>query len=138
MIPLRVVPLLCLFIPLSSSHSGHEQVPLQSEGDWATFHMAEEHHIANMDPPSFFSLHDYDYNGVWTRDEIRRTYGLDDESAKNIDSAKKDSVVDTVMSIFDKSGDGTIDRDEFLDGWWQDGKRLPDFGVHRPHQAIRL
>ena len=129
MIFIPVSFLLCLLAPLVASHGGHEQVPLQSEGDWATFHMAEEHHIANMDPPSFFSLHDYDYNGVWTREEIRRTYGLDDESAKNIDNAKKEEVVNTVLQIYDKNGDGTVDRDEFLDGWWQDGKRLPDFGV---------
>ena len=90
--------------------------------------MAEEHHIANLDPPSFFSLHDYDANGVWTKDEIRRTYGLDDESAKDVDPKKKEDIVHDVIEQFDKNGDGTVSREEFITGW-KEGRRLQDFGV---------
>ena len=94
--------------------------------------MAEEHHIANMDPSAFFTLHDYDNSGTWSGEEVRRTYGLDDESAKEIDEEKKKGVVAVVMGLFDRDGDGVISREEFVDGWrgvGEEEKRLPDFGV---------
>ena len=90
---------------------------------------AEEHHIANLDPSAFFTLHDYDNTGVWTAQDIRRTYGLDDETAKEIDSGKKDDITKIVVEIFDKNADGMISREEWMDGWMKEGKRLPDFGV---------
>ena len=91
--------------------------------------MAEEHHIANMDPSAFFTLHDYDKSDTWTGDEVRRTYGLDDESAKEIDEGKKLDVVKVVMDLFDKDRDGFVTREEFVEGWRGQGIRLPDFGV---------
>ena len=91
--------------------------------------LTEEHHIANLDPSAFFTLHDYDSSGSWTSEEIRRTYGLDDESAREIDAGKKEDVVKIVIDIFDKDGDGVISREEWMDGWVKEGKRLPDFGV---------
>ena len=91
--------------------------------------MAEEHHIANLDPSAFFTLHDYDSSGQWSPDEIRRTYGLDDESAKDVPQEKKTSVVQEVIGMFDEDGDGVISREEWMDGWVKNGKRLPDFGV---------
>ena len=94
--------------------------------------MASEHHIANLDPPSFFSLHDYDANGVWTKEEIRRTYGLDDESTKDVTEAKKQEEIGMVLTIFDRDADGVISRDEFVEGWRNERNRLPDFGVSRP------
>ena len=91
--------------------------------------MAEEHHIANLDPSAFFTLHDFDNDGSWSGDEIRRTYGLDDESAKDVEETKKADVVKTVKEIFDKDGDGVISKEEWIEGWMKEGKRLPDFGV---------
>ena len=92
--------------------------------------MAEEHHIANLDPTSFFTLHDYDNSGFWSPEEIRRTYGLDDESVRDtISEEKKREVVAGVLQTFDKDGDGTISKAEFVDGWFMDGKRLADYGV---------
>ena len=91
--------------------------------------MAEEHHIANLDPSAFFTLHDFDNNGFWSGDEIRRTYGLDDESSKDVEEAKKADVVKVVKEMFDKNGDGLITREEWMEGWMKEGKRLPDFGV---------
>jgi hypothetical protein len=41
--------------------------------------MAKEHHIDNFDPASFFSMHDFNSDGVWAPDEVRRFYGLNDE-----------------------------------------------------------
>ena len=34
--------------------------------------MAEEHHIDNFDPASFFSMHDFNSDGVWTPEEVQR------------------------------------------------------------------
>lgn len=82
-----------------------------------------------MDPSAFFTLHDYDNSGSWMEADIRRTYGLDDESAKAIAEEKKASVVKGVLELFDKNGDGIINREEWMNGWVQEGKRLPDFGV---------
>lgn len=151
---LQLLPALALFtlLPTASSH-GH-QVPISDpNADWATRHMAgtfspslppithathsltllcppiEEHHIANLDPSAFFTLHDYDNSGMWTAQDIRRTYGLDDETAKEIDSGKKEDITKIVVEIFDRNGDGMISREEWVEGWVRDGKRLPDFGV---------
>ena len=125
-----------LLLPTALCH-GH-QVPISDDADWATRHMAEEHHIANLDPSAFFTLHDYDSSGHWSPDEIRRTYGLDDESAKDVPQEKKTSAVQEVVQLFDKDGDGAISREEWMDGWVKEGKRLPDLGVgcHRCHNQF--
>lgn len=120
---------LLTFLPTVLCH-GH-QVPISDDADWATRHMAEEHHIANLDPSAFFTLHDYDSSGQWSPDEIRQTYGLDDESAKDVPQEKKTSGVQEVVQLFDKDGDGAISREEWMDGWIKEGKRLPDLGVGR-------
>lgn len=91
--------------------------------------MAEEHHIANLDPSAFFTLHDFDNDGSWSGDEIRRTYGLDDESSNDVEETKKAAVVKVVKDLFDKDRDGVISREEWMEGWMNEGKRLPDFGV---------
>ena len=141
-------------VPYVFSH-GH-QVPISNDADWATRHMAgshtqhslahptypnvvklqltiglnsEEHHIANLDPSAFFSLHDFNNDGVWTSEEIRRTYGLDDESVKDIDEGRKGDIVQIAQGIFDRNEDGVVTREEWMDGWVKEGKRLPDFGV---------
>ena len=127
---------LLALLPTALCH-GH-QVPISDDADWATRHMAEEHHIANLDPSAFFTLHDYDSSGQWTPDEIRRTYGLDDESAKDVPQETKTSGVQQVLDLFDKDGDGAISREEWLNGWVKKGKRLPDLGVgyHRSYNAL--
>ena len=123
-----VIPLALLaLLPTALCH-GH-QVPMSDDADWATRHMAEEHHIANLDPSAFFTLHDYDSSGQWSLDEIWRTYGLDDESVKDMSHEKKLDAVQEVVKLFDKDGDGAISREEWMDGWVKEGKRLPDFGV---------
>ena len=66
---------------------------------------------------------------MWTSEEIRRTYGLDDESAKDIDEGRKGDIVQIAKGIFDLNGDGVVTREEWMDGWVKEGKRLPDFGV---------
>lgn len=98
----------------------------QKEADTATF--AEEHHIGNYDAASFFSLHDYDSNGVWTTDEVLRTYGLEDESLKDTTEAKKEEVKREVLLLIDANGDSIISQQEWMD-FNKRGGKLPDFGV---------
>ena len=74
---------------------------------------------------------------MWTARDIRRTYGLDDETAKDIDSGKKEDITKIVIGIFDQNGDEMISREEWMDGWMKEGKRLPDFGVRPPYHIIR-
>jgi Ca2+-binding EF-hand superfamily protein len=74
--------------------------------------MAEEHHIDNFDPASFFSMHDFNSDGIWTPDEVRRLYGLEDESTKNTAKEVKDNAVDQVFAIFDLERTGQITRNE--------------------------
>ncbi|KAL8699351.1 MAG: hypothetical protein Q9224_001453 [Gallowayella concinna] len=118
------------------AHSGHDQTPLTSgdEPDWATRHMTEEHHISNFDPGAFFTLHDFDSSLSWTADEIRRMYGLDDHSMKDVGQEKKAEVVRKTLEVFDRDSDGMIERDEWMQGW-RAGRRLEDFGLGPGHHG---
>lgn len=132
---------------LTSAHSGghhdrQQQVLENQEKDWATRHMIEEHHISNLDPGAFFSLHDYDSSSTWTPGEILRTYGLDDPSSRDVPESKRQEVVRGVLDLFDQNGDGVVSRDEWVVGWGRGG-RLPDFGVClfddvNPRKEVRL
>ncbi|CAF9925220.1 hypothetical protein IMSHALPRED_006415 [Imshaugia aleurites] len=86
--------------------------------------MAEEHNIANMDPSAFFTLHK---SGAWAPDEVQRTYGLDDESAKRVEGGEEEDLVRVMTETFDVDRDKQVTRKEF-GGEWRDGKRLGDFG----------
>jgi len=125
---LPTITLLLVLPLLTLAHSDHSQAPLSPSTDWATRHLAEEHHISNFDAGAFFSLHDYDSSGGWTADEVSRTYGLDDESMKDVSADKRREVVEDVMRRFDRDGDGVVSRGEWLEGW-RGGGRLQDFGV---------
>ncbi|KAI9834156.1 MAG: hypothetical protein M1826_005267 [Phylliscum demangeonii] len=111
------------------AHSGTEQRSASSaEADWATRHMAAEHHITNYDAGAFFTLHDFDGSGDWSAAEIVRTYGLEDESTKHVSQEKKDEVVRKVMDLIDFDKNGRIDRAEWMRFSAEKG-RLPDFGL---------
>ncbi|MCJ1472461.1 hypothetical protein MMC13_001109 [Lambiella insularis] len=88
----------------------------------------EEHHIANFEPGAFFTLHDYDSSGGWTPDEVRRTYGLDDEGAKDVSRDKREEVTREVYRLFDVDKNGVVERAEWMDAVAK-RVRLPDFGV---------
>lgn len=88
----------------------------------------EEHHISNFDAGSFFVLHDFDSSGDWTANEILRTYGLEDESSKDVPQQKRDEVLKEVLKLVDRNGDGKIDRAEWMQ-FCAENKKLPDFGV---------
>ncbi|KAH7115951.1 secretory pathway protein-like protein Ssp120 [Dendryphion nanum] len=139
MIPLLRIPLSALLILSSafnaSAHGGsHEQIVVADDADWATKHMAEEHHINTFDATTFFTLHDYDSTGQWSRDDIRRTFGLSDPSTSHITDPEKAAVIDTVLKLFDINKDGLVQQDEFVSKWAA-GERLPDFGMGPGHHG---
>jgi len=124
-------------VGLVTAHGGGSahQKPLQvdPEADWATRHMAEEHHIGNFDPATFFTLHDYDDNGFWTPAEILKTYGMDDPSAKDVSQEQKDKIVREILGMFDRNDNRIVEREEWM-GVVGEGKgTLPDFGLGPGH-----
>ncbi|KAF2165999.1 hypothetical protein M409DRAFT_66908 [Zasmidium cellare ATCC 36951] len=113
----------------------HEQQPIVPEdADWATRHMAEEHHISSFDAGSFFNLHDYDSSNEWTRDDLLKTYGLLDQSTAHVSQADKDAAVQRVITLFDRDQSGTISFAEYTVGVAQ-GLALPDLGYGPGHHG---
>lgn len=76
---------------LAAGHGSHASG--NTADSWAEYHMAEEHHLNGFDATSFFTLHDFNADGSWTTDEVRRMYGLDDESLKDTPADVKDKGV---------------------------------------------
>lgn len=56
---------------------------------------------------------------------MRRTYGLDDESTKDVSAEKREEVTREVYRLFDTNHDGLIEKDEYV----RSREVLPDFGV---------
>lgn len=86
---LFVAATVCFFAGFAAAHGSHESSGERSSS-WAEYHMLEEHHLSNFDAPSFFTLHDFNGDGIWDGSEVRRFYGLDDESLKDTPAATKD------------------------------------------------
>ncbi|KAF1990833.1 secretory pathway protein-like protein Ssp120 [Aulographum hederae CBS 113979] len=132
---LPVGAILLTLATLSSGHGDHmEQIPVSVDADWATKHMAEEHHINAFDDATFFTLHDYSTSHEWSPDDIKRTYGLFDPSAKDVPDAKRREVVDKVLELFDVDKSGTISQAEYIIKTGQ-GVKLPDFGLGPGHHG---
>lgn len=115
-------------------HAAKKSITVNPDADWATRHMAEEHHISDFDPSSFFTLHDYDANGVWDIQEIQTTYGLLDETAKDVPQEKKDSVAAEVLKLIDTDNNGLIKKEEWI-AYCEKGQSLPDFGLGPGHHG---
>lgn len=96
--------------------------------------LTEEHHIQGFDPDTFFTLHDFDSTGAWSPEDIRRMYGLYDESTSNISDADKASAINKVISLFDADRSGTISYAEFTVASAR-GIKLPDFGYGPGHHG---
>lgn len=96
--------------------------------------LSEEHHISSFDDNSFFTLHDYDNSGFWTADEVRRTYGMDDESNAGVTEAQKREHLREVFNIFDPLKTGSISRNDFL-RLRREGTTLPDLGLGPGHHG---
>ncbi|EGC47398.1 secretory pathway protein Ssp120 [Histoplasma capsulatum var. duboisii H88] len=130
-----MIALLVAFLAVTRiclAHGSHENIG--DVKDWATRHMLEEHHISNFDPGSFFLLHDYDNSGVWTVEEVRRTYGLDDNSNASLTEDRKQQILKEIFSIFDPQKTGVISQHEWM-RLSREGKKLPDFGTGPGHHG---
>ncbi|EMC91678.1 hypothetical protein BAUCODRAFT_126673 [Baudoinia panamericana UAMH 10762] len=130
----RIALTIIALLELALAHGGHEQQPIPADADWATRHMAEEHHITSFDAGAFFNLHDYDSSNEWTREDILKTYGLKDESTHHISQAEKDAAVDKVIALYDRDLSGSISFAEFTIGDAQ-GLKMPDFGYGPGHHG---
>lgn len=96
--------------------------------------LIEEHHISDFDASSFFLLHDYDGDGKWEPEEILRTYGLYDESNKNVSPQRRSEISRQILSLLDTDGSGYVTRDEFVI-FINEGKTLPDMGTGPGHHG---
>jgi len=96
--------------------------------------MLEEHHINSFDAGTFHKLHDYDGTGSWSPDDIKRTYGLFDPSAKDVSESKRAEVVQKVMELYDVDRSGGISFAEFTIQSAR-GVELPDFGLGPGHHG---
>ncbi|OAL54289.1 hypothetical protein IQ07DRAFT_583583 [Pyrenochaeta sp. DS3sAY3a] len=124
----------CVYTAAAHGGGEHAQIEVAPDADWATRHMAEEHHISGFDATTFFNLHDYDSTGLWTTKDIRRTYGLSDPSSSDISETKKSMVVQTILDMFDIDKDGAVSLSEFLQKD-ADNIKLPDFGMGPGHHG---
>ncbi|KAG6360588.1 hypothetical protein INS49_011650 [Diaporthe citri] len=116
-------------------HGDHGQKPIVDENaSWMAKHMAEEHHADDFDAGSFFVLHDYNSDGQWEPEEILRTYGLFDESNKQVTEDRKKEIVREVLRLADNNKDGVISKDEF-EIFMIEGGTLPDFGTGPGHHG---
>ncbi|GAP88616.1 putative secretory pathway protein [Rosellinia necatrix] len=116
-------------------HGSHDQKPMvPDDANWMTKHMAEEHHISDFDPSSFFTLHDFNGNGRWEVDEMLRTYGLMDESNKDVPLSKRDEYQRQLLRLLDRNSDGWVSRNEFQ-SFVANGGALPDLGTGPGHHG---
>lgn len=88
----------------------------------------------NWDDGSFFALHDYNSDGYWHGDELLRTYGLMDESNKEVSAQRRTDIVNELMDLLDQDKDGVVSRDEWSQ-FTSSGKRLPDLGTGPGHHG---
>ncbi|SPO00130.1 related to secretory protein SSP120 [Cephalotrichum gorgonifer] len=116
------------------SHSGSEKPVVPDDANWMTKHMAEEHHLDHWDPASFFTLHDFNSDGVWQPEEILRTYGVFDESNKDLPPARRDEILAELMALLDPDQDGKVTQKEFV-AVMAEGKTLPDVGTGPGHHG---
>ena len=88
----------------------------------------------NWDGGSFFALHDYNSDGFWHGDEMLRTYGLMDESNKDVSRKRREEIVRQLLDLLDEDGDGRVTRNEWT-AFLSSGKTLPDLGTGPGHHG---
>ncbi|KAH7100145.1 hypothetical protein BKA62DRAFT_707746 [Auriculariales sp. MPI-PUGE-AT-0066] len=122
-------------------HGGSgEKVDVAKEG-YIRSHMVNEHHIDTFDLESFFMLHDLDRDGFWDRGEIEAVYGVHhDWNPKDKDLAKikvkADQVVDRVLKLLDKDGDGRVSQAEFQSAGFNGLPDMRDLGAEGHHYDV--
>ena len=86
------------------------------------------------DASAFFALHDYNSDGKWQADEMLRTYGLMDESNKNVPESQRKEILDKLLGLLDEDGDGVVTQDEWTK-FMSSGQTLPDLGTGPGHHG---
>lgn len=157
----HALPLLLTLLPPTLAHGTHApanpsfhdgtQAILDADApapaDWPSLHMRSEHHIAHYDARTFFTLHDYDADGLWEPGEILRTYGCAPASTNGLggpgaalpDGGRvpehlQDALLADVRARFDADGDGVVSAAEW-EGAWARGERLQDWGWGPGHHG---
>ncbi|KAI9570144.1 hypothetical protein HD554DRAFT_2019235 [Boletus coccyginus] len=134
-----------LSIALVAAHGDHDNAGENAKlagADYAIRHMASEHHIDSFDLESFFQLHDLNQDGVWDRQEIEAIYGVhhvysQKKSKDEIEHQKKaDYVVDTVLKLMDKDGDGQVSPEEFEAAGFKGLPSFDDIGAEGHHYDV--
>ncbi|KAA8899951.1 hypothetical protein FN846DRAFT_782078 [Sphaerosporella brunnea] len=126
--------LLLLLGSLAASHGTHTPA-VDSSATWAEQHLASEHHINNYDAGAFFTLHDFDFNGALSREELLRTYGLRSrENPPAPGHRSEDEIWATVAGLTGVNADGEIGHDQWM-LWARRGGVLPDFGTGPGHHG---
>ncbi|OAA70359.1 EF-hand-like domain protein [Cordyceps fumosorosea ARSEF 2679] len=119
----------------SGAHGGTYGEEARSDyPNWMTRHMAEEHGMGTFDAQSFFTLHDFDSDGVWEREEMQRMYGLMDPSNRDVSHDRREAAYRELLALLDTSGDNLVSRDEFA-AFVADGRTLPDLGFGPGHHG---
>jgi len=152
---LRTVALLAALLPLTlplvSAHGtgdAHLPNPIRGPNEpWVLYHLRSEHHLSNFDAGAFFSLHDFDASGFWSKDEILRFYGLlqDDCAPEIAHPDNQQRVLNTVLGLMDYDENGEVSREEWMrfcneQGDIYDGGKgadwgLPDLGTGPGHHG---
>jgi len=133
---LLLLPFLTLTTTAQPNHNSDPPPPKQQT--WAEQHLEQEHHINNFDPGAFFTLHDFDSSGTWTRDEVLRFYGLSQPDTINtVSEETKSHVWRTILDSMDDDRNGEISMEEFLK-FCRGGNTLPDFGVCITYNSFYL
>lgn len=116
---------LALLAPFAAAHFV-DDAKTAAKLHWAERHMQEEHHIYNFDAGAFFHLHDFDNSGTWTRDEVLRTYGLEQPDSTETEETKE-HVWKTVSELIGAGSKGITMHD--FQAFVNSGNTLPDFDV---------
>ncbi|CAZ85816.1 unnamed protein product [Tuber melanosporum] len=128
---------LLLLLPLILAHSttttAHQSQTADPPKSWAEQHLEQEHHINNFDPGAFFTLHDFDSSGTWTRAEVLRFYGLSQPDSTFSEDTRS-HVWRTILDSMDFNHDGEVSREEFQ-SFCDGGNTLPDFGLGPGHHG---
>ncbi|KAF9245664.1 hypothetical protein BU15DRAFT_40778 [Melanogaster broomeanus] len=134
-----------LFAILVAGHGGHEDAEESAKlagADYAIRHMASEHHIDSFDLESFFQLHDLNRDGTWDRAEIEAIYGVhhvysQKKSKDEVEHQEKaDHIVDAVLKIMDKDGDGKITPKEFEAAGFKGLPSFDEMGAEGHHYDV--
>ena len=88
----------------------------------------------NFDALSFFTLHDFDSDGYWEKEEVQRMYGLMDVTNKDVSYERREEMHRELLRELDTDNNGLISRDEFAD-YIIKGKTLPDMGFGPGHHG---